>query len=74
MWEQKMKFQLINFQKLIKGYIGYNGKVLFDKSSPDGTYRKNLDSNKINSLGWEPIIDFKKGLKKIIDLRKENLI
>ena len=70
----KDEISINKLSKLIKGYIGYNGKVLFDKSSPDGTYRKNLDSNKINSLGWEPIIDFKKGLKKIIDLRKENLI
>ena len=70
----KDEISINKLSKLIKGYIGYNGKVLFDKSSPDGTYRKNLDSNKINSLGWEPIIDFKKRFKKIIDLRKENLI
>ena len=38
-------------------------KITFDKNFPDGTFKKNLDSNKINKLGWYPEINFK-GLKK----------
>ena len=36
-----------NLAKLIKKYIDYKGKVIFDKNSPDGTYRKVLNSRKI---------------------------
>ena len=68
------EISIYKLSKLIKDYIGYDGKILFDKSSPDGTYRKNLNSSKVYSLGWKPIVSFKKGLKEIIDFRKENLI
>ena len=43
----------------------------FDKNYPDGTYKKNLDSSKINYFGWYPNIDFKEGLKKVILNRKK---
>ena len=58
-----------NLAKLIKKYIDYKGKVIFDKNSPDGTYRKVLNSRKIKNLGWTPKISFKEGLKKVIDDR-----
>lgn len=51
---------------LIAKYTNYNGKIIFDKTSPDGTFRKNLDSSKIRNLGWKPKINFKIGLKKVI--------
>ena len=59
-----------NLSKLIAEYIGYNGKIVFDKKYPDGTYKKNLNSKKIKSLGWKPNIKFNEGLKKVILNRK----
>ena len=56
-----------NLSKLIAEYISYNGLIEFDKVSPDGTFRKKLNSKKINSLGWFPRIKFKKGLKDLIE-------
>tara|TARA_Y100000816_G_scaffold292557_1_gene288599 strand:+ start:2432 stop:3379 length:948 start_codon:yes stop_codon:yes gene_type:complete len=56
--------------ELIAKFTRFKGKVLFDKKSPDGTYRKNLNSNKINKLGWSPKINFKNGLKKVVEKRK----
>ena len=44
-------------------------RLSFDKKSPDGTFRKNLDTKKINSLGWFPKIKLKIGLKKVIESR-----
>ena len=58
-----------NLAKLIKEYTNYRGKVFFDRNSPDGTYRKVLNSRKIKELGWSPKISFKDGLKKVIDGR-----
>ena len=58
-----------NLSKLIAKLIKYNGKIEFDHKSPDGTYRKGLDSSKIRDLGWKPRIKLKDGLKKVIEKR-----
>ena len=36
----------------IKEITEYEGELVFDKSKPDGTMRKLLDSSKLNKLGW----------------------
>mgnify|MGYP001383461731 CR=1 FL=1 len=50
----------------IKKICKFKGKILFDKSFPDGTYRKNLDSSKIKKTGWKPNIKLNQGLKKVL--------
>jgi GDP-L-fucose synthase len=52
--------------ELIISEVGYDGKLVFDNTKPDGTPRKLISTSKINNLGWYPIIDLKKGLKKTI--------
>jgi GDP-L-fucose synthase len=42
---------------------GYEGKVSFDATKPDGAPRKWIDSNKLNQLGWLPQINLNLGLK-----------
>ena len=54
---------------LIAKYIDFKGKIIFDKNFPDGTFKKNLDSSKINKLGWFPKVEFHDGLKKVIHSR-----
>ncbi len=44
--------------------VGFQGKIMFDSSMPDGTPRKFLDSQKISALGWKPKMDLKTGLQK----------
>ena len=41
---------------------GFHGKIVFDKSMPDGAKRKLLDSSQIIKLGWKPKIKIKPGL------------
>lgn len=48
---------------LIKEIVGYEGKIVFDTSKPDGTPRKLLDCSKLKKLGWEPKTSLKEGLK-----------
>ena len=54
---------------LIAKLIKFKGTIKFDKKSPDGTYRKGLNSEKINQLGWYPKIRLADGLKKVIEKR-----
>ena len=43
---------------------GYQGKISFDSSKPDGSPRKWMDSAKVNSLGWTPTVELAKGLSQ----------
>jgi len=41
------------------------GKIVLDKSKPDGTKRKLLSSKKIKSLGLNFLIDLENGIKNV---------
>lgn len=56
---------------MIRNIVGFKGKVTFDPTKPDGTMRKLLSVDKINSLGWKHKIGFETGLKKTIDWYEE---
>ena len=44
--------------------VGFTGEIVYDKTHPDGTPRKLLDSTKIFSLGWKPSISLDEGLRQ----------
>lgn len=50
--------------QLICKVIGYNGKLVFDTSKPDGTPKKLLNVSKINSLGWKAATNLEEGIRK----------
>ena len=58
--------------KLISKKTNYKGKIIFNKSMPDGTLKKLMDSSKINSLGWKPKISLHVGLELAINDYKNN--
>jgi len=48
---------------LIAKTTGYEGKIIFDPSKPDGAPRKLLDVSLLNNLGWHAKINLSSGLK-----------
>ena len=48
----------------IKEVVGFKGNLKFDSSKPNGTFKKLLDSKRINILGFKPEISLKDGLIK----------
>ena len=42
--------------------VGYSGHIGFDRTKPDGTPRKLMDSSRINGLGWHAKVNLKDGL------------
>ena len=48
---------------LVAEVVGYEGSIEWDISKPDGTPRKLLDISKIQSLGWQPKIELREGIK-----------
>lgn len=49
--------------ELIKTIVNYSGSIVWDKSKPDGTPRKLMDSSILRALGWTPIIPLQEGLR-----------
>jgi GDP-L-fucose synthase len=49
---------------LIKDITGYSGEIVFNPQQPDGTYRKLMDSSRIQSLGWKPEISLRAGIAR----------
>ena len=65
----------ISIQELankIKDMIGFQGEIVWDRSKPDGVYRKVLDVSKLNSLGWKSKINIDEGLRLTIDWYTES--
>ena len=52
---------------LIALIVGYKGKIIWDKSKPDGSPRKLLDISKLNKLGWEAKTTLKEGIKLTLE-------
>ncbi|MDB4140324.1 GDP-L-fucose synthase [Candidatus Thioglobus sp.] len=48
----------------IKLVVGYEGKLTFDATKPDGTLRKLIDVTRLTNMGWKYSVDLKAGLQK----------
>lgn len=49
--------------ELIGRVVGYRGEIVWDRSKPDGTPRKLMDSSRIFALGWRPQVSLEEGLR-----------
>ena len=47
--------------------VGYQGKLTFDSSKPDGTMRKLTDPSKLHSLGWHHKIEIEEGVRRMYE-------
>mgnify|MGYP001158493348 FL=1 len=52
--------------KLICNILDYRGKIFYDHSKPNGTFRKLIDSSKIKKINWAPKISLTAGIYSII--------
>ena len=59
--------------ELIKSIVGFEGKIVFDTSKPDGPPRKFIDISRISGLGWNPKTDLFEGITKTYDWLKKNI-
>jgi len=68
--------KIIDYVKFLKKKMNYKGSIILDKSKPDGTPRKIIDSSIAKKYGWKPkfslldgfditIDDFKSKIKKM---------
>ena len=53
---------ILELLEAVKHVVGYAGATMHDRSKPDGTPRKLMDSSRIAALGWRPRIGLEEGL------------
>jgi GDP-L-fucose synthase len=49
--------------ELVRKAVGFTGRIVFDRTKPDGTPRKLLDVGRISALGWRPRIGLEDGIR-----------
>jgi GDP-L-fucose synthase len=52
---------ILNYAKFILKKLNFKCKIIFDKTKPDGTVRKIIDSSIAKKYGWLPKINLDKG-------------
>ena len=53
--------------ELINRIVGYQGRMEFDPSMPDGTPQKLMDTSRLMALGWQPTIALDAGIASTYD-------
>ncbi|HEY0667032.1 MAG TPA: GDP-L-fucose synthase [Sphingobacteriaceae bacterium] len=48
---------------LVKDLVGFNGRLEFDTTKPDGTPRKLMDVSKLHARGWQHKVSLSEGIK-----------
>ncbi len=48
--------------ELVRDVVGFDGRIEFDASHPDGAPEKTLDSSTLRSLGWMPRTDLRQAI------------
>lgn len=64
---------ILELANLVKKITGFAGKLEMDKSKPDGTPRKLLDTSRIQNLGWQPRITLEDGIRQTYEWYKEHI-
>lgn len=50
--------------RLVSEIVGFEGEIVHDRTKPDGTPRKLLDTGRLNALGWQPSIGLTEGIEE----------
>ncbi|MGL4986217.1 MAG: GDP-L-fucose synthase [Treponemataceae bacterium] len=63
--------EIAELAQTIKKIVGFEGKIIYDITKPDGTPRKLLDVSKINLLGWKAQTSLENGIKATYEWYKK---
>ncbi len=61
------ELSIAQLAELVKKTVGYEGRITFDASKPDGTPRKLLDVSKLKGLGWTYQTELEDGIALAYD-------
>lgn len=64
---------ILEVARMIADKVGYQGRLEFDASKPDGTPKKLLDVSKLTSLGWKAKVPLERGIERSIEWYRQNI-
>ncbi len=53
-----------DFAEMVRRIVGFEGRIAWDASKPDGTPRKLMDISRLSELGWKAKIDLEEGIRR----------
>ena len=59
--------------EMIKEVSGFDGKIIYDRTKPDGTMRKLMSGEKLGAMGWKARIGLRHGIAGVYDSYREGL-
>ncbi len=57
---------------IVKAVVGYEGRIAYDRSKPDGTPRKLLDVRRLHAIGWRHRTGLRAGIEQTYSWFVEN--
>ncbi|MBY0456467.1 MAG: NAD-dependent epimerase/dehydratase family protein, partial [Gemmataceae bacterium] len=59
-----LELSIAEVARAVAEVVGYRGRLVFDRTKPDGAPRKVLDASPLRSLGWAPTWQFRPALEE----------
>lgn len=64
---------ILELAQLIKEVVGYQGKIVLDKSKPDGALYKTMDNTRLRKIfNWTPPTSLREGIEKTVEWYMDN--
>ena len=64
---------IADFAKTVAAIVGFEGKIVFDSSRPDGTPRKLMDVGRLTKLGWSSTTPLRRGIELTYEAYRRTL-
>ena len=59
--------------EVVKEIVGFEGRIVFDSTKPDGMMQRKFDITRMENLGWGPKTSLKEGIRRTYDWLQNNL-
>lgn len=56
------EYTIKELAEIVSKVVGYNGKINWDPTKPNGTPRRKLDTSRLDNLGWSASIELESGI------------
>jgi GDP-L-fucose synthase len=62
-----IEYTIKEIAEIVSEVVGFDGKIFWDKTKPNGTLKRPLYIEKIKNLGWKPETQIKEGIEKSVE-------